>query len=986
MRFILVFLSVILLASASHAAFFGLFGSEPEHNALTEAAELGNKDYVKKLIKQGADINSVDANGNTALMNAAKSGNQDILNYLVEKGADLNMVDAHGRTALHYAAKNGFADITKTLVKAGADTTITDIYGMTALKEAMAVRNVSVIKAIDPTALVAIQSEAAFPVISGVAAAAGGGGISTTTLAVAGGAAAAAGGVAAAAGGGGGGGGGSSSSGGGGSGGGDSGSGGGGSGGGGSGGGDSSGGGSSPTPSCTSGFLSGNSESAARLLICPSTIYNSYSISNINAAAAYDAGYTGQGVTIAIVDTGVDLDHVELDANILTGYDFYNNDNNPDDDNGHGTHVAGIAAAEKNNIATHGVAYDAKILPIKALSSSGSGHSADIAKGIYYAINHGSSPVVNANPAKIINLSIGSSNISSDPLFPDIEAAMKSAIDSSSVGALIVAAAGNDSKSNVSWPARYAATITESGSEKDSINDLAGNKGALIAVVAHDSSNSIASFSNHCGDAKDWCLSAPGAVIVSSYKNNQVAVTSGTSMAAPQASGAAAIIFEASLEHNNTALTGRQVAQILLDGANSSFSGYDADIYGHGLLDVEASLNPLGVLSVPTGSSVGTGSVLLSTSSITTSSAFGDALSGSGASFTFLDGYNRAYNMKLASVTQGNDTFADFDRKFGDYGYGFISNDIQISDNISFAYSNIMVQDSQEPEEEADSFARMSFGFENEKASASFNYNVPMEVSFAPAVFDGSSYRNTIMGRNSFVSFVERGSSYVTKFKTSDKTTVRSGSFISDDNGGSVLGFISDFIYHADNADLGLQTGFINEENTLLGGRMDGAFAIAGNTPTWFYNFSGQMPLEEGIKLFGEYNFGITYAEAATTSILEGISDIKSTSFALGVSFTDRLYDGDSLTLKIAQPLRAESGSATFDLPVARDIAGNIYRSREAISLSPSGREIDLGVFYDTPYKGNSSLNLGAIYRMQPDHNKYAEPDSVFMVKYRLGF
>ncbi len=105
----------------------------------------------------------------------------------------------------------------------------------------------------------------------------------------------------------------------------------------------------------------------------------------------------GAGVTIAIIDTGVDLDHPDLKANLLTGYDYVDYDATPEDGNGHGTNVAGIAAAALNGIGVSGVAPSAKILPVRVLDDNGSGYTSDVADGIIYA----------ADRAQVMNLSLG---------------------------------------------------------------------------------------------------------------------------------------------------------------------------------------------------------------------------------------------------------------------------------------------------------------------------------------------------------------------------------------------------------------------------------------------------------------------------------------------------------------------------------------------------------------------------------------------------
>jgi len=278
---------------------------------------------------------------------------------------------------------------------------------------------------------------------------------------------------------------------------------------------------------------------------------NNWGADLVKAPEVWEQGYTGKGVVVAVVDTGVDYNHEDLKNNIWTntkeiadnsidddgngyiddyyGWNFANNNNNILDDNGHGTHVSGTIAGENNNYGVTGIAYDAKIMPVKVLNSSGSGSSSYVASGIYYAVDNG---------ANVINLSIGS-NYSNDILKLAVEYA-------SSKGVIVVMAAGNDGDSSPDYPARYA---NESG----------------IAVGAVDRNNEIADFSNRSGTNEITYVTAPGVEIYSSVPGNQYASYSGTSMATPHVAGVVALMLSA-----NPNLTDAQVRQIVTDTAGNS--------------------------------------------------------------------------------------------------------------------------------------------------------------------------------------------------------------------------------------------------------------------------------------------------------------------------------------------------------------------------------------------------------------------------------
>jgi subtilisin family serine protease len=277
---------------------------------------------------------------------------------------------------------------------------------------------------------------------------------------------------------------------------------------------------------------------------------NNWGNDSVKAPEVWARGYTGRNVVVAVVDSGVDHTHSDLDGNIWTnsreiagngidddrngyiddvrGWDFVNNDNNATDDNGHGTHVAGTIAAENNGVGLTGVAYGAKIMPIKVLSSSGSGTNQGVANGIRYAANNG---------AKVINLSLGGGYSSV------IESAIQYATQR---GAIVVMAAGNEGTSQPGYPAHHA---TQYG----------------LSVGAVDRNRTIASFSNRAGsNSQMQHVVAPGVSIYSTLPGNRYGLLNGTSMATPHVAGVVALMLSA-----NSSLTPTQVRQYITGSATT---------------------------------------------------------------------------------------------------------------------------------------------------------------------------------------------------------------------------------------------------------------------------------------------------------------------------------------------------------------------------------------------------------------------------------
>ncbi|TLS36146.1 peptidase S8 [Pseudalkalibacillus caeni] len=269
-----------------------------------------------------------------------------------------------------------------------------------------------------------------------------------------------------------------------------------------------------------------------------------WGIPHINADDVQATGNSGSGVKVAILDTGIDASHEDL--NVAGGASFVDGEPNPyNDGNSHGTHVAGTVAGLNNNLGVLGVAPSASLYAVKVLNSSGSGTYSGIAKGIEWAID---------NNMDVISMSLGGDRGSS---------ALQQAVDNAyNSGIVVVAAAGNSGakgkKNTIGYPAKYA---------------------SAIAVGAVDSSNNRASFSS-VGDELE--IMAPGVNILSSVPGNSYDYYNGTSMATPHVSGAAALILA-----DNPSLSNVQVRNLM---NNTATPLGDPFYYGNGVLNVLAAV------------------------------------------------------------------------------------------------------------------------------------------------------------------------------------------------------------------------------------------------------------------------------------------------------------------------------------------------------------------------------------------------------------
>ncbi|BDP42683.1 hypothetical protein DAETH_26520 [Deinococcus aetherius] len=299
-----------------------------------------------------------------------------------------------------------------------------------------------------------------------------------------------------------------------------------------------------------------------------------WSIYRVQAPAAWDAGFTGKGVVVAVIDQGVDLGHPDLAPNLWqnpnpssttcpgqNGYDFVDDDTDPSDTGGHGTHVSGTIAAAANGQGVVGVAPEAKIMALRGLGYFG-GTNYMLARALKYAADCG---------ANVVNNSWGGSQRTR--AFGDVlEYGTKK-------GVTYVFSAGNAYRDNnrPSWPASYSTEIP-----------------GVISVGATSNDNRRTAFSS----AGNYVtVAAPGGTILSTVPrvqapNNPYAFLQGTSMAAPNATGVVALIYQAKPD-----ITPEQVRQVITWSANSTITGQNSKpdyptggFFGYGIVDAAAAV------------------------------------------------------------------------------------------------------------------------------------------------------------------------------------------------------------------------------------------------------------------------------------------------------------------------------------------------------------------------------------------------------------
>lgn len=280
---------------------------------------------------------------------------------------------------------------------------------------------------------------------------------------------------------------------------------------------------------------------------------------SINIETAWDRT-KGKGITVAVIDTGITRVPDLKQTTLIPGYDFVHDRSDTRDDNGHGTHIAGIIAQSTNNAyGVAGIAHQARLLPLKVLSAQGSGTTADIAEAIRFAADQG---------ADVINLSLG--GIGDSQL-------LQEAIDYAfAKGAVIVAAAGNANQSSATYPARYPHVIGVSALDAASQKAPYSNFGAGVDLAAPGGSTQAG---------------AAGGILQATLDpqtgQEKFAYLQGTSMAAPHVSGVAALVKAAGIQDPDA------VFKVLKQSARS-VNEDGLNYYGAGQLDATAAVQLAG--------------------------------------------------------------------------------------------------------------------------------------------------------------------------------------------------------------------------------------------------------------------------------------------------------------------------------------------------------------------------------------------------------
>lgn len=685
----------------------------------------------------------------------------------------------------------------------------------------------------------------------------------------------------------------------------------------------------------------------------------------IGASTLYAAGATGAGVAVGVIDTGIDAANREFAGALHPSAKDLLRDAPLADGSGHGTAVAGLLAARRNDQGMHGAAFDASLLVVRAdtpgscpdacLFSQGS-----LADATDYAVAKG---------AKVLNFSLGDAGGLAGSLRRSLSAA-------AAADRVLVFAAGNTGSASPRQPGRFAAT--------------AAARGRGIVVGAVDDDDVIVDFSNRAGSAAEVYLVAPGKSLRTVAVGGGIAVVSGTSAATPLVSGAAADLLSAAPH-----LSGADVVGILLESARDlGAPGTDA-VYGRGMLDLERALQPMGPLRVPEGRTTSGAARPLAASSLVLGDAFGAIVPETGPIMA-LDSYDRAYEVAAAIVAppparhalpallSRQRRMAAERRDVGDLGLMVQRDGSPFARPIVDA-SDIVGLAARLPLGERLGLRAMlgeaSDGAFDEASSASTppvrtagfsDLVAPARLGLDAAAGDGWRLSLDIAGNLG-----------------GDALPLTHGRPAASPGGGSgteAKGRLAAVAIERRSDSLGrwrIGFGQLAEAEGPLGSRLAGAMRV-GEAVTRFVDLAATLPLGGRLAAFGRAELGRTDLGDGG-GLIGDIAPVWSTAFELGLSASALFSASDGARFSIVQPLRVEAGRMALDLPVARDLGGRVLRERRAVGLAPGGRELDFELSYALDMAGGR-LQSAMMLRLEPDHDADAEPELLLGVSYRLAF
>ena len=698
-----------------------------------------------------------------------------------------------------------------------------------------------------------------------------------------------------------------------------------------------------------------------------------FSLEQINVIPAYVEGGDGSGALVAIIDTGIDVNNPEFAGRIDSrSADLVVNGivpasevrpGGPDlqDAEGHGTSVASIIAAARNDTGVHGVAPEARLLVYRGSSKD------DDLLILGNALSEGFDRAANLG-ADVLNLSLGSNEDGAREGFANL-------LNTTSLGDVVVTlAAGNDSLDD---PEGSGQAVLEPEA-----------RGTAIVVGSVNSNNQLSSFSNRAGVAQEFYLVAPGEIIRTTNlvgSGASLVTFSGTSAATPHVAGAAALLRDLW-----PSLSAQQVVEILLESATDlGAAGTDA-VYGRGLLNVGAALEPAGNAATSGVSSfnmnAGVSSIAFQSSPVFAgvSPDFGE--------FVFTDKYDRDYRGDFnAYAVSGNDLrvsleaaahpFTSYQSDARHIGQGVMRLRLR-SDDRRFTDAQEAFRANDHSWTDQQNFSQNLFDDGSEiDAHMSAAFTMPISNGLSSTVAQGFSARE-----------VDRFSKGVNALSQPTSALSRDGfddGYLSQDDNvfSTVIGWqksasLSFDLLAAQSIDSDLNVmrlgataaltdrikirsefGVRHEEGSVLDAAIGGVFASDVSASTYYTSVASSIELPTSLSLRGRFAIGQTTAETFG-GVLNGTENLVTSQAALSLSKQAMFFESDRLTFTVSQPLQARAGGLSLEVATSYDAQADVFDTENRfVSLVPTHRSVDFEVGYEVGSFDGATLAVNVIHQ-----------------------
>ena len=594
----------------------------------------------------------------------------------------------------------------------------------------------------------------------------------------------------------------------------------------------------------------------------------------------------------------------------------------------------------------------------------------------------------------VINLSLGGSS----PFTSDALAALKNALKKDT---LLTIASGNEGQSQPSWPAAYA--------------NAAWANGQIIAVGSVDSNNQLSYFSNAAGVTAPWYVVAPGEEVMLGSIGKTYATLSGTSFAAPIVAGQAALI-----KSRWPQLKSNEIAQIIFQTAThlgSSPEGTPDPLYGWGIINIEKSIQPIGILQVQLADGTKLPVSLLSMGTL--QGAAGAAIRAAAMREKFVIGgatdiYSRQFSVDLRDAIDPVPASLSLSRMFDNSERQMRSNEIVLDkQNSRLRYTlsepNIltsggMLSAYQQSSTHLNSMGLVKrFANGNQFSAAIGGENIYMgladyHIDGAPELTSTSfndAYHNLVPVASSFgvgknfsngvkIKFGFSGNhlaqtlsnqaapNYILQTRaTMSPSKVNLSNIEISKNFGSTI--------------MGLGFGHVNEQSALLGTQLGTGFNLNNTTNTRVLTVNMAHKLAQDVALAGYFSYGTTAGYDNAGSLISNISTTASQAYGIGLVMRNAWNNSDRLTLGISSPLATTSGVMTLDLPDTVNADRQVIRTKREISLVSPARELRTEISYFTPISKSSALNVSLGHR-QHVNNIADDQEMLAVMNYQVQF